>query len=187
MATVLVTGASGTSGSLVTQQLRALGVPVRALVRSLDARSDALRKLGAEVVVGDMGDFLAMRAAMQGCKRAYFCPPIDQFMVAMAVAFAAAARHAHVESVVVLSQWLGSHESPSYMSREHAMVDDLFASLAAHDIAVTILNPGFFADFEQRQADVEIKVEVSVADFMENRPAAMLITNLFEPPDQRRE
>ena len=144
--TVLVTGAAGKSGSLVLQQLRARGVRVRALVRTRDARSNALSKLGAEIVVGDMTDYAAMQAAMEGCQRAYFCPPIDQHMMAMAVAFAAAARHARVDAVVVLSQWLASHSSPSFMSREHAMADDLLLSLAAHGIAVTVLNPGFFAD-----------------------------------------
>jgi hypothetical protein len=36
-------------------------------MRKLDARADKLRDLGAEVVVADMLDIIAVRAAMQGC------------------------------------------------------------------------------------------------------------------------
>ena len=50
--TVLVTGAAGgqhgRTGRRVTELLRARGVPVRAMVRTLDERADHLRGLGAE-------------------------------------------------------------------------------------------------------------------------------------------
>ena len=53
--TVLVTGAAGgqqgQTGRRVTELMRARGVPVRAMVRTLDDRAGQLRGLGAEVVV----------------------------------------------------------------------------------------------------------------------------------------
>jgi uncharacterized protein YbjT (DUF2867 family) len=39
---------------MVVEALRLRGLPVRALVRREDERADALRALGAEVVVGDL-------------------------------------------------------------------------------------------------------------------------------------
>ena len=68
--TILITGAAGGIGSTARVAIDILlkqGHRVRALVRKLDARADALRDLGAEVVVADMLDIVAVRAAMQGC------------------------------------------------------------------------------------------------------------------------
>ena len=73
---VLVTGAAGGSqgstGRRITSLLLEKGIPVRAFVHKLDARSDALRELGAEVVQGDLLDRDSVRASLTGRKRAYF-------------------------------------------------------------------------------------------------------------------
>ena len=45
---ILVTGATGRTGSAVVTQLLAKGWPVRAAVRVRDARSDRLQSRGAE-------------------------------------------------------------------------------------------------------------------------------------------
>jgi uncharacterized protein YbjT (DUF2867 family) len=54
--TILVTGATGNTGGAVVSELLHRGVPVRAMVRTRDARSAALRARGAEVVVADIFD-----------------------------------------------------------------------------------------------------------------------------------
>jgi NADPH:quinone reductase-like Zn-dependent oxidoreductase len=67
---ILITGAAGGVGSAAhtaIATLREQGHRVRAMVRKLDARADTLRDMGAEVVVADMLDIIATRAAMQGC------------------------------------------------------------------------------------------------------------------------
>ena len=54
---ILVTGAAGSIGGVgrtVVELLRQRDLPVRALVRRDDARAEALRATGAEVVVGDL-------------------------------------------------------------------------------------------------------------------------------------
>lgn len=53
---ILVTGATGKTGSVIVQELLRLGWPVRAVVRTDDGRSAQLKKLGAEVVAADMYD-----------------------------------------------------------------------------------------------------------------------------------
>ncbi len=53
---ILVTGATGRTGSAVVTQLLAKGYPVRATVRVRDARSDLLQRRGAEMVVADIFD-----------------------------------------------------------------------------------------------------------------------------------
>jgi uncharacterized protein YbjT (DUF2867 family) len=77
---ILVTGAAGGSqgstGRRITALLLEKGIPVRALVHKLDARSDALQELGAEVVQGNLLDPDSVRAALKGIKRAYFTYPV---------------------------------------------------------------------------------------------------------------
>jgi uncharacterized protein YbjT (DUF2867 family) len=141
---ILVTGATGKTGGAVVRQLLEQGWPVRALVHRRDARSERLDRLGAETVVADLYDPGRILAAMAGTKRAYYCPPIQPYMVQSALAFAVAAREARLESVVGLSQWLANPEHPALMTRQHWLADRLFASL--HGVAHTVVNPGFFAD-----------------------------------------
>src|SRR5580704_18165874 len=77
---ILVTGAAGGIGSTAHTAIAILlgqGHHVRAMVRKLDARSDKLRDMGAEVVVADMLDIIAVRAAMQGCSVVYFTMSIS--------------------------------------------------------------------------------------------------------------
>ena len=72
---ILVTGAAGTVGGIgrnLSEFLLAKGHKVRALVRREDARAEALRRLGAEVVEGDLTDLPAMHRAIEGCGRIYF-------------------------------------------------------------------------------------------------------------------
>ena len=72
---ILVTGAAGAVGGIgrsLTEFLVARGRKVRALVRREDARAEALRRLGAEVVKGDLTDLASMHLAIDGCRRIYF-------------------------------------------------------------------------------------------------------------------
>src|SRR5262245_35070318 len=116
---VLVTGATGKIGGAVAAQLLEKSVPTRALVHRNDRRSDRLRALGAEIVVADMFDFQQVQAAVDGVDRVFFNPPYHPHALDAAVTFAVAARHAGVEAVVALGQWLASPEHPSLMTRHH--------------------------------------------------------------------
>jgi len=72
---ILVTGAAGAVGAIgrnLTAMLLAKGHKVRALVRREDQRAGALRRLGAEVVQGDLTELAAMHRAVEGCARVYF-------------------------------------------------------------------------------------------------------------------
>jgi uncharacterized protein YbjT (DUF2867 family) len=69
---ILVTGATGNTGSGLVPTLLAAGARVRALVHTA-AKAEALRKLGADVVVADLGDPAALDAAVAGVDRIYLC------------------------------------------------------------------------------------------------------------------
>src|SRR6516225_4978101 len=93
--TILVTGAAGGVGSTAHTAIAILleqGRRVRAMVRKLDARADALRDTGAEVVVADMLDIIAVREAMQGCSVVYFTMSISPSFLEATVNVAATAK-----------------------------------------------------------------------------------------------
>ena len=142
--TVVVTGATGSTGSQVVAQLRQQDWPVRAVVRRIDARAKRLQSLGAHIVVADLFDAGQVAAALRGTQRAYFCPPTHPHMLDAAALFAATAQEAALEAVVVLSQWLASATHPSILTRHHYLADRTFAALPG--IATITVNPGFFAD-----------------------------------------
>lgn len=141
---VLVTGATGKTGGQVAAQLLSAGYPVRAYVRCADQRSAELQAAGAEIAIGDLADPQALNDAMRDVQRAFFLPPFDPYMIQGALVFAIAAREARLESMVGLTQWLANPAHPALMTRQHWLADRLFATLP--DTALTIVNPGFFAD-----------------------------------------
>ena len=104
---ILVTGAAGAVGSIgrnLTEMLIANRHRVRALVRREDERAEALRHLGAEVMLGDLTDLTAMHRAIEGCARVYFGMSVSADYLAATVNIAAVARHHGVEAFVNMSQ-----------------------------------------------------------------------------------
>ena len=72
---VLVTGAAGRVGAVgrrIVELLLKQGKAVRAMVRSDDERAQALRDMGAEVVVGNLLDLDSLHRAIAGCDTMYF-------------------------------------------------------------------------------------------------------------------
>jgi NAD(P)H dehydrogenase (quinone) len=144
MPRIIVTGATGKTGSVVVAELLSAGYPVRAMVHREDQRSARLRAQGAEVVVADMSDAERVADALKDVQRAYYCPPNDPNILHGAVAFAVAAREARLEHIVGMTQWLASPSHPALMTRQSWLVDRLFSLTPG--VAHTMVNPGFFAD-----------------------------------------
>src|SRR6478752_5813172 len=141
---IIVTGATGKTGSVVVTELLKAGYPVRAMVHREDARSARLQAYGAELAVADMSDVERVADALKNVQRAYYCPPFDPYMIQGAVAFAVAAKEARLEHIVGLTQWLASPSHPALMTRQHWLADRLFSMMPG--VAHAIVRPGFFAD-----------------------------------------
>ena len=69
---ILVTGATGHTGSGLIPKLLAAGARVRALVRD-PAKAEALRKQGADAVIADLGKPETLGSALAGVDRIYLC------------------------------------------------------------------------------------------------------------------
>jgi len=104
---ILVTGAAGRIGAVgrtITNLLLQRGKPVRAMVRKEDERAQALRDMGAEVVVGDLLDLNSMHRVIAGCDTIYFSMSISDAYLAATVNTAAVARHHGVKAFINMSQ-----------------------------------------------------------------------------------
>jgi uncharacterized protein YbjT (DUF2867 family) len=141
---ILVTGATGKTGTPTVLQLLEKGFPVRALVRRNDSRSAALANAGAELVVGSLEDPFDLETAMHGVQRAYFCPPLQPGTLRRATLFAVAAQEARLETVVILSQWLVDRSHLALHAREKYLSGRVFDWMPG--VASVTVNPGWFAD-----------------------------------------
>jgi uncharacterized protein YbjT (DUF2867 family) len=111
---ILVTGAAGRIGGIgrnVSELLLKRGTAVRAMVRSEDERAQALRDMGAEVVVGDLLDLDSMHRAIAGCETMYFGMSISDAYLAATVNAAAVAKHHGVKAFINMSQMTVSQMS----------------------------------------------------------------------------
>ena len=145
----LITGATGNTGAPTVKLLLDAGHRVRALVHRVDARSNALAALGAEVAEGDLLDFHTVSSAMSGVTSAYFCYPIapGQLLAATTI-FAQAASEAGVKSVVNMSQISARREAKSHAAQQHWLAERLLDRSA---FITTHLRPTFFAEWLNRQ------------------------------------
>jgi NAD(P)H dehydrogenase (quinone) len=140
----LVTGATGDTGSKVTQFLLEKGYKVRAFVHRNDERSTNLADLGAEIVIGDLLDFQAVRPALDGMSGAYFVYPIAPGLIEATAFFAQAASEAHVSHIVNMSQISARREAKSHGAFNHWIAERVFDWSG---LSVTHLRPTFFAEW----------------------------------------
>lgn len=153
----LVTGAAGRVGAVgrsVTDLLLRHGHAVRAMVRHEDKRAQALRDMGADVVVGDPLDLDSMHRAIAGCETMYFGMSVSDAYLAATVNAAAAAKHHSVKAFINMSQMTVSqmritdttacsHHKLHWLA-EQALI---WSGLPVVHVRPTVLLDGFFLLF----------------------------------------
>jgi len=166
---ILITSATGRTGTAAVTQLLEKGFPVRALVRRHDARAEALLKAGAEVITGNQFDLRDLRLAMQGVQRAYHCPPFATNLLHNAMLFAIAAEEAKLEVVALMSGWNPHPTHPSVITREHWIANQLYRWMPSVD--VIHVNPGLFAFVYLLGLPVIVHMGMFVAPFGDGKNA----------------
>lgn len=139
---ILITGATGTTSQYAIQHLVEQGIKVRAMVRTLDSRSEKLEAMGVEVVQGDFFDFNSLRNALEGIKRAYFLYPFQDHLPKAAAYFAKVAREKNVEMVVEMSQMGAKEDTPSPATQNHVITENIFDWAG---VGAVHIRPGLFA------------------------------------------
>src|SRR5258708_6552731 len=151
---ILVTGAAGRVGAVgrtVTELLLKQGKPVRVMVRNEDERAQALRGLGADVVVGDLLDLDSMHRVIAGCETTYFGMSVSDAYLAATVNAAAVAKHHGVKAFINMSQMTVSQmsitettESPQH--KLHWLAEQAldWSGLPVVRVRPTVLLEGFF-------------------------------------------
>src|SRR5258708_14134460 len=89
-----ITGATGNTGRKAVEFLLERGHQLRAFVHKKDEQSSPLQKLGAEIAVGDLLDFMTIRPALEGVSGTYFVYPIAPALIRATAYFAQATKEA---------------------------------------------------------------------------------------------
>jgi uncharacterized protein YbjT (DUF2867 family) len=148
----LVTGAGGGVGGVsrtVVELLIQDGASVRAMVHRQDERADALRALGAHVVVGDLTEPVDVVAAMQDVRRMFFNMSVSESYLKAATIVCAAGRDLRgLEALVGMSQMTVSQmtltsTSESHQHRLHWLVEQV---MDWSGLPVTHVRPTVFID-----------------------------------------
>src|SRR5215470_17499635 len=137
---ILITGATGTNGREIVEQLSAKGVRARAMVRK---REDVRlpRTPNVEFVSGDLDDASSLDAALAGVEQAFLLSPSSAEQVAREANFIRAAKRAGVRHVVKFSILGAAPNSPSRLIRRHGEAEKM---LEDSGIAFTMLRPHYF-------------------------------------------
>ncbi|MFF4594244.1 NmrA family NAD(P)-binding protein [Amycolatopsis sp. NPDC001319] len=147
--TVLVTGATGRhggTGAHVVRRLLESGIPVRALVRGHDERSERVAALGAEVVVGDLNDYRTLVPALDGVAQAYLTYPVDAGIVQAAANYAEAMRETGGNPrTVVMSMGPSTRTHPSHLGRGQWLSEEVL-QWAGLDVTILRMAAVFHED-----------------------------------------
>jgi uncharacterized protein YbjT (DUF2867 family) len=134
---ILVTGATGNTGSGLVPALRKAGVDVRAFVRD-EAKAQPLKDLGVEVVLGDLDQPETIAPAVEGVDKIYLLTWNGPTQAQQAINVIEAAKKAGNPHIVRHSMW-GSENS-----RIIQQGDQVEAALTSSGLPWTLLKPTFF-------------------------------------------
>lgn len=138
---ILVTGATGTIGSALAQQLAEKGIPFRAMVRSIGNTGSLSSLKGVEIIAGDFNDPASVGKALQGIRKAFLLTNSSAEAEIQQTNFVMQARQAGVQHIVKLSQLAASLHSPVRFLRYHGAVEQ---KILESGMDHTFLRPNLF-------------------------------------------
>jgi uncharacterized protein YbjT (DUF2867 family) len=140
---ILVIGATGTIGSLVTQGLADSGAEVKALVRQTGKRAFPA---GVTEVVADLTDVPSLRAALSSVRTLFLLNAVTPDEVTQALITLNLAQEAGIERVVYLSVIHADRfTNVPHFTGKHTVE----RMIESHGIAATILRPAYFMQNER--------------------------------------
>jgi uncharacterized protein YbjT (DUF2867 family) len=137
---ILLTGVTGKTGGEAAKELLARGARLRALVRN-EAKAQALKAAGVDLVVGDVADAGTVRRALDGIEKALLVLPNGQHQVAMEKQFTDLAVGAGLKHLVKMSSMEAVPHAKTPIPQGHWAVEQY---IRASGLAWTIIKPNFF-------------------------------------------
>ena len=137
---ILITGATGTCGREIVKQLAAVGVQVRAMVRSPERATDICLP-GVEIVPGDLSRRDSLDAPLQGVERTLLLTPSQPNDWDLCANFIIAAKRAGVRHIVRLSALGADRENACRLLRSHRQCE---RDIEASGLLYTHLRPNMF-------------------------------------------
>jgi uncharacterized protein YbjT (DUF2867 family) len=138
---ILLTGATGTVGSVVARKLAPLAVPVRALVRDANGTSE-LSALGISSVIGDLTRPSTLAPALEGVDTAFLLTPSVPAQAEMETGFIDAAQAAGV-SLLVKHSAVGADPDAAGLANAHGVAE---RHLAESGLGYRVVRPTQFME-----------------------------------------
>jgi uncharacterized protein YbjT (DUF2867 family) len=185
---ILITGATGTNGSLVVQALLRARAPVRAMVQNPTKAAD-LRQAGAELVVADFDKPETLDRALAGVERCLLLSAVDERLEEREARFLDAAKRAGTGHLVKFSA-IGAHPAATFtFGRQHGRSERLIMDSA---LPFTFIQPNFFmqnllwsADTIKARGEFYSTLGTAPASHVDARDIAAVIAAALTEPIER--
>ena len=137
---ILITGATGNTGSAAVQELSSRNIPFRALIRNKDKQSQ-ITDLGGEVIIGAIEDDGALNQAMKGVQKTLVLLPNSEQQLFLEKKIVDTALAANVQHIVKISSMEAVPEATSPIPKLHMQSENYIKNSG---MSWTMIKPNFF-------------------------------------------
>ena len=137
---ILITGATGKTGSATAKSLGEKGETFRALIRN-EEKKEGLESLGGEVVIGSIENTGVVNQSMQGVKTVLVLLPNSESQLALEKQLVDSAKQAGVERIVKMSSIEATPDATSPIPKLHLESEEY---IKQSGLAWTMIKPNFY-------------------------------------------
>ena len=137
---ILITGATGKTGSATAKSLGEKGETFRALIRN-EEKKEGLEALGGEVVIGSIENTEVVNQSMQGVKTVLVLLPNSESQLALEKQLVDSAKQAGVERIVKMSSIEATPDATSPIPKLHLESEEY---IKQSGLAWTMIKPNFY-------------------------------------------
>ena len=137
---ILITGATGKTGSATAKSLGEKGETFRALIRN-EEKKEGLESLGGEVVIGSIENTEVVNQSMQGVKTVLVLLPNSESQLALEKQRVDSAKQAGVERIVKMSSIEATPDATSPIPKLHLESEEY---IKQSGLAWTMIKPNFY-------------------------------------------
>ena len=137
---ILITGATGKTGSATAKSLGEKGETFRALIRN-EEKKEGLESLGGEVVIGSIENTEVVNQSMQEVKTVLVLLPNSESQLALEKQLVDSAKQAGVERIVKMSSIEATPDATSPIPKLHLESEEY---IKQSGLAWTMIKPNFY-------------------------------------------